>query len=242
MERKEIVNKVIAKLAKKIKDDSNTFINKIKTDNGFLWEVGLNTEQVHQIKDEKEAVETLNELKNKEKKLEASSGILKKVKDLKNKLIHKKYKTLNEENALSLTKDLSKKHYWNFDVPKNPKIEKRKFKDVPIIDIAVDNSEVGNTISVWYDPILGELFGDYKEHIKSKINHNPEFHFKPLTLENAVEYAKTVDSIKVDTNKKPKKIKQDGQDMIDVPIISGDEEYSLLVWYDPSYMGLYGEW
>ena len=43
-------------------------------------------------------------------------------------------------------------------------------------------------------------------------------------------------------SKKPKKIKDHGESLIEVPILENGKENNFSVWYDPSYMGLYGEW
>ena len=82
MLRETIIKKVIAKIAKNVRDNSNTFINKIKTDNGFLWEVGLNTDLMCELENEKEAQKKLEEFKDLEKKIKVTSGFdpLKKIK------------------------------------------------------------------------------------------------------------------------------------------------------------------
>ena len=69
------------------------------------------------------------------RKVKAKVNLLKKIKDLKNKVIKKKYKTLNEENAVNFVKDLGKKHYWKFDVEDKPKTKSRTYQGVKVIDV-----------------------------------------------------------------------------------------------------------
>jgi len=179
------------------------------------------------------------------RRVKAKMNFMKKIKDLKNKVLKKNYKTLNEENAIAFTRDLGKEHYWRFDVAKAPKTSKRTYQGVPVIDVAIlpegDNS-LGNEITIWFDPVLGKLHGDYKVSFTQHSKYKPDFQFKALTEENAIAYTKTIEGIKVDDSKKPKKVKQDGYPMVEVPILSDGHESTFMVWYDPGYMGLYGEW
>ncbi len=181
------------------------------------------------------------------RRVKAKINLKQKLKDLKKKILKKKYKTLNEENAIAYAKDLGKEHYWGFDVKDNPKTTKRNFQDVPIIDVAIENSKenIGDTVSIWFDPVLKTLHGDYKKHM-SRASYKPEFRFKPLTEENAVDYTNSLKKMKVDTSRKITKTKEDGISMIHVPMTLLDDPkakgFDLSVCYDPGWMGLYGEW
>jgi len=178
------------------------------------------------------------------RKVKAKMNFLKKIKDLKKKVLKKNYKTLNEENAIAYAKDLGKEHYWEFDVKDKPNVTKRTYQGVPVIDIEIENSrdEFGDAVTVWFDPILGKLHGDYKIVNKQHAAYKPKFQFTPLTEENAIAYVNSVSDIEIDKSKKPKKTEESGETMIAVPIKDGKYTGDFMVWYDPSYMGLYGEW
>ena len=179
------------------------------------------------------------------RRVKAKMNFMKKIKELKNKIIKKTYKTLNEENAIAYTKDLGKTHYWGFDVKDKPKVSKRTYRGVPVIDVEIENSrdKFGDAITVWLDPTIGKLHGDYKIVYTQHAKHKPKFQFTPLTEESAIAYVKTVSEVKYDKSRKVKKVTDHEIDMLDVPVES-KEGYDLYftVWYDPGYMGLYGEW
>jgi len=179
------------------------------------------------------------------RRVKAKMNFMKKIKDLKKKVLKKNYKTLNEENAIAFTRDLGEEHYWKFDVPDKPKTSKRTYQGVSVIDVEISpegSNSLGSEITVWFDPVLGKLHGDYKVSFTQHAKYKPKFQFTPLTEESALAYTKTIEGIEVDKSKKPKKIKEDGYPMIEVPITSGGHDYTFMVWYDPGYMGLYGEW
>ena len=179
------------------------------------------------------------------RKVQGKINLKKRLTDLKNKIIKKKFKTLNEENAIEYTKILGKKHYWGFDVKEKPKVTKRTYRGVPVIDVEVENSrdKFGDAVTVWFDPNLGELYGDYKVSFTQHSKHKPEFQFTPLTEESAIKYTETIGGMSYDKSRKVKKVKYLEIAMLDVPVISdGKHEHYFTVWYDPGYMGLYGEW
>ena len=181
------------------------------------------------------------------REVESKFNPLKKIKEIKEKLTKKRYKTLDKENAIKFVRDLGKEHYWKYSVSENPEAVSRTLDGVPVIDVSIeDSSKVGDdVITVWFDPILGELCWDYKSYVKSRIGLNKKFRFKPLNIENAVEYVKSMlsDNLKIFKDEEPKEVEHQGYDMVDVPITYGKNNkgyYS--VWYDPGHMGLYGEW
>lgn len=179
------------------------------------------------------------------RRVKSKINFLNKVKDIKNMLLNKKYTTLNDKNAIAFAKNLGKKHYWGFDVKDNAKTDSSKYQGVSIINVEIEPKEensLGNELAVWFDPVVGELVGDFRKSLIQHAKHRPEFHFKPLTEENAIAYTKTIDGIKFDPKRKTKKVKQNNYPMIEVPILSNGEENTFMVWYDPGFMGLYGEW
>jgi len=177
------------------------------------------------------------------RRVKAKLNFKKKFKELKDKIIKKKFTSLNEENAIAYAKELGKEHYWGFDVKKDPKATKRTYQGVQVIDVEVENSrdKFGDAVTIWFDPVLGELYGNYKVSFNQSFKNKPAFHFTPLTEENAIAYAKSVGGFKIDDSKKVKKVKEQGFSLIEVPIEENGHPDIFTVWYDPGHMGLYGE-
>jgi len=176
------------------------------------------------------------------RRVKSKLKIKKKLKELKDKLIKKKYKTLDEKNAIAYAREFGEKGFWKFDVKDDVKAEKGKSEGLPVIYVPIVKDGKDTKFVVWLDENIKELQGEPKSDFTTR--HTPnEFRFTPLTEKNALDYIARVDSrVSIDKSRKIKKIKEDGESIIEVPILYKGEESTFGVWYSPAFRGLYGEW
>ncbi|MDB4330230.1 hypothetical protein N9948_00685 [bacterium] len=213
---------------------------------GDMWYNEMNAKSKKRVKKEesdKKAMivkKALLKLKNKEAKFK----MLDKIKKM---LPPKKYTTLNEENALALAKDDSSKNYWKFKIPEDAEVKKVKHGGDAHIDIEIESDELKDYkwFTVWYDPNLKRLVGNYKPHVGVGQGAKELGKFTPLTEKNAIEYARLIDSDWFTVPEKPKtQKKKDGEvDFIEIEVLDKKNKdiFTFDVWYDPFQKGLYGE-